>query len=86
MVEWSEALNFLQSDIGAIQGSNTQNVHSLYCLHQVQQPNMRADQQIQDLDWELYLAETANLILQESSARRLLEVNKQQFLWVASLN
>jgi len=30
----------------------------------VQQPNMRADQQIQDLDWELYLAETANLILQ----------------------
>ena len=59
---------------------------ALNFLHQVQQPNMRADQQIQDLDWELYLAETANLILQESSARRLLEVNKQQFLWVASLN
>jgi len=43
----------------------------------VQQPNMRADQQIQDLDWELYLAETANLILQESSARRLLEVRNR---------
>lgn len=40
----------------------------------VQQPQLSAGQEIQDLDWEMYLRETANLIVQEQTPRRLLEV------------
>ena len=35
-----------------------------------------ANQKVEDLDWELYLKETANQIVQEQSPRKLLEVKK----------
>jgi len=40
----------------------------------VQQPQLSANQAIQDLDWEMYLRETANMISQEQTPKRLLEV------------
>ena len=40
----------------------------------VQQPQLKSDQHIQELDWEIYLRETANLIVKEQTPRRLLEV------------
>jgi len=40
----------------------------------VQQPHLTANQEIQDLDWQTYIKETADLILKEQSPRRLLEV------------
>ena len=41
----------------------------------VQQPQLKSDQHIQELDWEIYLRETANLIVKEQTPRRLLEVS-----------
>jgi len=38
-----------------------------------------ADQQVEDLDWERYLKETANQIVQEQSPRRLLEVRNRLY-------
>ncbi|PVD34531.1 hypothetical protein C0Q70_05806 [Pomacea canaliculata] len=40
----------------------------------VQQYPFSADQQVSDPDWELFLRETATMIVQEQSPRRLLEV------------
>jgi len=40
----------------------------------VQNPTLQSNQAIQELDWEVYLKETANLIVKEQSPRRLLEV------------
>jgi len=40
----------------------------------VQNPTLQANQDIQELDWEVYLKETASLIVKEQSPRRLLEV------------
>ncbi len=40
----------------------------------VQQKNFSTDQAIMDLDWELYLKETARCILTEQTPRRLMEV------------
>jgi len=45
----------------------------------VQQPVMSAGQQIQELDWEIYLRETASLIVQEQTPRRLLEVRGRMY-------
>jgi len=43
----------------------------------VQQPHLSGGQEIQELDWEVYLRETAALIVQEQSQRRLLEVRNR---------
>ncbi|XP_063413988.1 replication factor C subunit 3-like [Mytilus trossulus] len=40
----------------------------------VQQQNFTADQEVTEPDWELYLKETAQLIAQQQSPKRLLEV------------
>ena len=40
----------------------------------VQQYPLTADQAIMDLDWEQYLKQTAQSILQEQTPRKLLEV------------
>jgi len=45
----------------------------------VQQYPFQNDQKIQDLDWELYLRETANQIVQEQTPRRLLEVRNRLY-------
>ena len=38
-----------------------------------------AQQEIQELDWELYLRETANQIVQEQSPRKLSEVRARLY-------
>uniref|UniRef100_H2YAV6 Replication factor C subunit 3 n=1 Tax=Ciona savignyi TaxID=51511 RepID=H2YAV6_CIOSA len=40
----------------------------------VQQSSLSADQPIMEPDWELYLRETANMIVSEQSPRRLLDI------------
>ena len=40
----------------------------------VQQPLMSGQQDVPELDWEVFLRETATLIVQEQTPRRLLEV------------
>jgi len=40
----------------------------------VQQPQMSGQQEVPQLDWEVFLRETATLIVQEQTPRRLLEV------------
>ncbi|XP_062503150.1 replication factor C subunit 3-like [Corticium candelabrum] len=40
----------------------------------VQNPQFTPDQPVQDADWEIYLMETANLIVEQQSPKRLLEV------------
>ncbi len=38
-----------------------------------------SDQEIAELDWEVYLRETASLIVQQQSPRRLLEVRERLY-------
>lgn len=40
----------------------------------VQQTPLKPDQEVSEPDWEVYLRETANMIIQQQSPRRLLEV------------